>query len=290
MKNQALYLSVILSFTFILVSCTGEGGLFGGDEFHIDGCTDPLSFNYNADATRNDGSCVEMQGCLGFAGGLPNSGRLSNTLGDARYDRKMSEEVAGQRRFFNVPADVYILIEPSPEHRNAYATSDGRILFGYHMHNYTIRKYGELPVAGILAHEWGHRVQFQHNWRYSRPEYKELEADAFSGFYMGLAKRWAWDQIQNYYANVYATGDYNFNSRQHHGTPRERVNAAYLGVRTAVYAMQHQKQFTYQELHQLFIDALENEVAPRSEEHRYPEIAYPDGLTEAEIEGLFPRE
>ena len=136
-------------------------------------------------------------------------------------------------------------------------------------------------MAGILAHEWGQpSTVFTTTGVYSRPEYKELEADAFSGFYMGLAKRWAWNQIQNYYANVYATGDYNFNSRQHHGTPSERVNAAYLGVQTAVYAMENRKQFTYAELHELFMDVLESKIAPRSADREYEEIVYPENLSE----------
>ena len=174
------------------------------------------------------------------------------TLGNAVYDQKMNEEVAIQRMFFNgVPANVWILYEASPREKNAYASPDGHILFGYHMFYYTVQSFNELAVAGILAHEWGHRTQFVHNWPTGNPG-MELEADAFSGYYMAIAKQWAWSQIQGYYANTYATGDYFFNHPQHHGTPDQRLAAAYLGVNTAIEAMRQNRPLSYQELHALF--------------------------------------
>src|SRR5205814_3520867 len=139
-----------------------------------------------------------------------NSGYLANTLGNAYWDQKMNEEVAIQANFYSgIPATVYVLVEPSAEQRNAYASPDGTIKFGYYMFYYTVQTYGALPIAGILAHEWGHRVQQIFGWQdYTRTMQKELEADAFSGYYMAMAKQYAWSNIQSYYQNIYACGDY----------------------------------------------------------------------------------
>ena len=226
------------------------------------GCTNSSSFNYNAEATQNDGSCLEMFGCLGYNTGYSNSGQKGLSLGNPYYDQKMIEEIGLQQSFFNgVPASVYILYEPSIEYRNAYANQNGEILFGYHMFYYTISNFNELAAAGILAHEWGHRVQFTAGWNTTMQNpHLELEADAFSGYYMALGKAWAWSQIEGYYASTYATGDYNFNHPTHHGTPNQRLAAAYLGVQTAIDAVNSNKNYTYNELHQLFITAISNDI------------------------------
>ena len=256
------------------------------------GCTNPNSFNYDPAATVSDNSCIEMYGCLGFAPNYSNSGDIGVSFYNAYYDQKMAEEVYIQRNFFNgVPATVFVLYEPAPQYKNAYATPDGRILFGYHMLFYTVSFYGELPVAGILAHEWGHRIQFTFGFTQSKVYQTELEADAFSGFYMALAKQWAWSQIQSYYASVYSNGDYNFNHPSHHGTPNQRLAAAYLGVTTAVKALQTNTQYTYQQLHNIFINEIKTNIAPRYKNDftDFPEVVYPKNLDAEAAKKLYPR-
>lgn len=255
----------------------------------ISGCTDPNSFNYNGDADSSDGSCLSMIGCVGYSGGMNNSGTIGSTLQDPNWDQKMIEEIAIQRNFFNgIPASVYILYEPSPEYKNAYASPNGQILFGYHMFYYTVATYGELPVAGILAHEWGHRTQFSFGWPYQRSSIMELEADAFSGYYMALAKQYAWNNIQSYYANVYATGDYNYHHPSHHGTPNQRLAAAYFGVQTAIQALKNGVPYSYEELHQLFLNEIENVIVAGRASYNFKEVVYPKDLTQDYIQSLFP--
>ncbi len=255
----------------------------------IKGCTNQRSFNFNATANLDDGSCRSMIGCTGFADGLANSGTLGTTLLNQIYDQKMNEEVYLQRQFFSgVPAAVYILYEPSAEYKNAYATAGGQILFGYYMFYYTVQVYGELPVAGILAHEWGHRAQYHYGWNSGNPT-QELEADAFSGFYMAMAKQYAWSQIQTYFANVYASGDYNFNSPLHHGTGNQRVNAAYLGASTAVTALQNNIQYSYADLHQIFKNEIATKILKGSRSVAYPEFEYPKNLSDEYVRSLFPK-
>ena len=253
------------------------------------GCQDPTSFNYNPQATHSDESCVEMFGCLAFTSGMTNSGTIGQTFNDPYIDQKMHEEVTLQRNFFNGnPANVYVLYEPDYSMRNAYANTNFQILFGYHMMYYTIQQYGELAVSGVLAHEWAHIVQYHHGWFDETPT-MELEADTWSGFYMAMAKQWAWSQIEGYYQNVYAIGDYNFNHPSHHGTPDQRLHMARKGVDIAIQIMNSGQAKTYEELHALFIGEIQQLRNPVGRlTANFGEVDYPK-LTTGEIERLYPR-
>ncbi len=274
-----IFLALVLS--IILASCDKP----------ISGCTDKNSFSYDPLATEDNGSCIDMHGCLGWLPSKTQSGDVISSLGDAYYDAKFNEEIALQREFFSkIPSDVGILMEMPAENKNAYASPDGFILFGYRMFYDMLDKFGELPIAGILAHEWGHRTQQVINWQdYSQPAYKELEADAFSGFYLFLAKQWAWSQVDQYYSAIYSFGDTNFNSPYHHGTSEERLAAAHLGVETANWAVQNQHQFTYNELHQIFIEAIRTMIKPRESKVEYLEIEFPKNMPKEQIKLYFPR-
>ncbi len=94
---------------------------------------------------------------------------------------------------------------------------------------------GDLAVAYILAHEYGHAVQFSLSLfdRQSGPSPRiEQHADCWAGV-------WAHDAITHHYledanlgeavAAASLVGDYEANSPGHHGTPRERVAAFLLG-------------------------------------------------------------
>lgn len=228
------------------------------------GCCDLLGpCESDSNVVAPPAQALGKPGCYAasYSAGSGYGDRIGTSLGNPYYDQKMSEEVGIQRMFFNgVPASVWILYESSPQQKNAYASPDGHILFGYHMFYYTVQSFNELAVAGVLAHEWGHQTQFVHNWPTGNPG-MELEADAFSGYYMGLAKQWAWSQIQGYFANTYALGDYHFNHPSHHGTPDQRLAAAYLGVNTAIQVIRTGRPFSYQELHALFTQQLGSRVA-----------------------------
>ncbi len=52
MNNYSRFLiTLIISFVFIISSCTKEGEI-------IEGCTDSSAMNYNTNATSNNGSCI----------------------------------------------------------------------------------------------------------------------------------------------------------------------------------------------------------------------------------------
>lgn len=215
-----------------------------------------LAYNTTAHA-------VAVHTCAhGYGGGSALDALLgretSTTLGNPVYDRKMREEVLNQRKFFQgVKADVVILDEKHIELRNAYANSNGTIYFGKKMFYYTVHHFNELAVAGILAHEWSHRVQYTFHWdKQLKNPALELEADAMSGYYMALEKGFAWNQIDAYFRSTETTGDFQVASPQHHGTPNQRVAAAYLGVQLANETVKKGQGFSYEELHTRIIDSL----------------------------------
>ncbi len=144
-----------------------------------------------------------------------------------------------QRTFFQDSASVYVLNECSEDRANAYSHPKNYILFGYHLVQRIIRNYGDvLPVIAILAHEFGHQLQFSYGWIREDADTSrdtELEADGWSGFYLALA----YASIPNIdmtsaLKQFIEIGDYNFNSPSHHGTPRQRASMFIAGFQTAL--------------------------------------------------------
>jgi len=178
------------------------------------------------------------------------------SFGDANFDLRFGQETQIQASFWTgFPATVYPFDE-CPGVRNALSRPDHVILFGRNITVDTILSTGsDLPVAGILAHEWGHQVQFGYGWmNQAAPSVRssELEADAFSGYYMGLVKRWAGPELNTYFQRLFSLGDYQFNDPGHHGTPNERVAAGALGMQAAANAIYNNTPYNYEQLHQIF--------------------------------------
>jgi len=254
--------------------------LFGCDLFDDDD-PEPLISEQQIDYSNSQSKV----GC--YVSGYSNVSSFGNkgvTFYDNYYDQKFNEEVVLQGSFFGgIPARVFVLYEPTVNHKNAYASPTGEILFGYHMFYYTVSTYGELAAAGVLAHEWGHRVQQSQFGNIANP-LAELEADAFSGLYMGLAKLWDWNQIRGYFANVYATGDYNFNSPDHHGTHDQRLAAAYLGLSTAISISQSGSPMTYSQMHNLFTNEINSSILSKTVNNK---INYSDEyISKSQIEDV----
>ena len=222
------------------------------------GCNTPTKPDPIADDPPRTVQRQSFTGCYAANASFSSIGcGVVNTFGSAFADSRFAAEVQLQSTFWQgVPATVVAFNECTPQEKNAYAGPDRVIRFGYFMHNELIAQYPDgLPVAGVLAHEWGHQIQFLFQWinanqRTAKPT--ELEADAFAGFYMGLAKGWAWGYINSYFNSVFSFGDYHFNSPNHHGTPNERLAAARLGFETAYSVSTTGRPLSYLELHALF--------------------------------------
>ncbi len=99
-------------------------------------------------------------------------------------------------------------------------------------------QYGDAALAYILTHEYAHAAQTVGGFRPKTITQIELQADCLAGFYMGVMPNVEFDSndIEQIATLAYQIGDYEFNNRQHHGTPEERSQAVILGFRQAVQA------------------------------------------------------
>jgi uncharacterized protein len=124
---------------------------------------------------------------------------------------------------------------------NAYSYSSPRkIIYGELLYNYAVSQDGYAATAYILAHEWGHQLQFN----YGLPtvtgyENMELEADGFGGYYMARPVSgygdWASAASAANFANKIGGGD--------HGTNAQRRSAVRLGWSLGHYYNLNVQQF-----------------------------------------------
>jgi uncharacterized protein len=92
-------------------------------------------------------------------------------------------------------------------------------------------QYGDAALAYILAHEYAHSVQVMGNSRLRNVTQIELQADCMAGYYMGAMPDVTFDldDIKEIASIAYQVGDYEYNNRQHHGTPKQRAQAVIAG-------------------------------------------------------------
>jgi len=128
--------------------------------------------------------------------------------------------------------------------------------------------FGDVAPQAILAHEYGHHVQFAKNVVFvptaEGTRRTELMADAFAAYYL-THKRGAtmnWKRVQEFLEVFYGIGDCGFNSRGHHGTPNQRMKAATFGYNLAHDAKIQGMILTAEEFIALFDAELPSIVAP----------------------------
>lgn len=205
----------------------------------VSSVTTPPSQNIISNKNTDDQSY--HQGCS-FRGGLSALGNTTTYSGNAYFDRAINEEYAYLIQKFAVrPNLAYLYDGNSP---NAYATTqvtdsrfqDGTVVIGFNLikSECAISSSGTCTaVAIILAHEFGHIVDFKYGTGL-RGKYKELFADYLAGCYMYFRSV----EFKYTFANEAAysffnKGDTNFTSPQHHGTPQQRYNCLLAGYNLA---------------------------------------------------------
>ena len=127
------------------------------------------------------------------------------------------------------------------------------------MQDFTATGYGDVAPQAILAHEFGHQVQFQLGvfGTVSSPEATrrtELMADAYSAYYLSHARGAAmqWKRVQQFLQVFFNIGDCQVNNDGHHGTPTQRMAAALWGYTVANDAQKQGHILTSQEFTALF--------------------------------------
>ncbi|WP_276166976.1 hypothetical protein [Zobellia alginiliquefaciens] len=124
--------------------------------------------------------------------------------------------------------------------------------------------------SSILAHEWGHQIQFLNfdDWQYPIPAFNdtpestrmtELEADFITGYFL-THKRGAtynWKRVEDFLSAFFNIGDCGFESPGHHGTPAQRLAAAKAGFDLANGTKKKGQILSQQEVHNAFLSELD---------------------------------
>jgi uncharacterized protein len=122
---------------------------------------------------------------------------------------------------------------------NAFSYSSPRkIIYGEDIYRDAVAQQGYSAAIYILAHEWGHQLQFT----YGLPSVAgyanmELEADGYGGYYLnrpnsGYGGNWPAAALAVNYANTLGGGD--------HGTNAQRRSAVRLGWALGAYELNAQ--------------------------------------------------
>ena len=189
---------------------------------------------------------VEARGCSLVRNVGSNSSTTARS-GNGKLDRALIAEVKKLDAAFGInPGYRFLRDADGP---NAYATTDthvagtrGTILFGLTlMNSELLTEYGGAAIAGIAAHEGAHIVQFNTPGLHSQLDGStvrkiELHADFLAGFYFSKTGRTEKSLIA-FGQSLFAKGDYQYNDRQHHGTPEQRVAAMRAGYSSGSYPL-----------------------------------------------------
>ncbi len=115
---------------------------------------------------------------------------------------------------------------------------DGAVIFGkrladaiWSQQSDSDDPYTYAAFNAVMAHEYAHIAQFKYGVEFhplsSKPT--ELMADFVAGWYVPSYLEIS--DATRPMEFIASLGDYDFNSPQHHGTPRERLNAYIKGAR-----------------------------------------------------------
>lgn len=184
--------------------------------------------------------------CASAGAAEPTGRDILHTSGDANLDRILAAEMIAQSSFFSLKPAFMFYAGPD---QNAYATTEiylqgtqGTILYnlGFLKTQLTSTKWGGAVISGVIAHEFGHIYQYYSKYAESLAKlaktvkFIELHADFISGFYMGRKHVKTPLDLKDYFDEFYKLGDYQFESKDHHGTKEERYFAIKAGYNLAL--------------------------------------------------------
>lgn len=155
---------------------------------------------------------------------------------DTNFMRNSLQKIASVFRS-SVPAFNFVYDPANPQSTyNAISYSQPRkINYGWAIYWDAKSKGGNIVNAMILAHEYGHQLQYSYNLpsvRENTARPNELEADGFAGYYLRRPNGYnqsTFPAIASAYEFAASIGDYQTTSSGHHGTPAQRRSAVRLG-------------------------------------------------------------
>jgi hypothetical protein len=131
--------------------------------------------------------------------------------------------------------------------------------------------FGDVAPQAILAHEYGHQVQFNKGYHLANPgsaaeatRFTELNADAMSAYFLTHKRGAALNQkrVEQFLQVFYDIGDCAFSDPGHHGTPNQRMAAAEFGFQLAHDAQKQGHILTPDEFQAAFVAAYPTLIAP----------------------------
>ncbi|ONI79109.1 hypothetical protein BWI15_00250 [Kribbella sp. ALI-6-A] len=129
--------------------------------------------------------------------------------------------------------------------------------------------YGDVAPEAIMAHEFGHHVQFEHgviteDSDAETTRHSELQADALAGYSLTHARGLAMQRkrVEAFEQIFFNVGDCSFTADGHHGTPNQRVKASNWGHQLAQSAPNQGHILPSREVLTAFDQAFPTIVAP----------------------------
>jgi hypothetical protein len=100
-------------------------------------------------------------------------------------------------------------------------------------------RHGDAALAFVVAHEYAHAMQAAFGFMPRDTPMAELQADCLAGVYLGSMPNVSFEpgDIDEIGLLAYRLGDYGW-GRQHHGTPRQRLNAVVRGLQASRQGLQ----------------------------------------------------
>lgn len=221
--TKRCFLAAAISFT--LAACTAED-------------RDPMAETENITALQpeqpgaSDLSCSYVDGNWASSAVL-KTGLTSST--DTNFMVAQNTKIAGL--WGRSAPTLRFVSDPSNQNStyNAISYSTGKIYYGYAIYYDAKAKGGNIVNAMILAHEYGHQLQYIFkipSVTESTARAHELEADGFAGYYLRRPNGYnqsSFAAIAAAYEFAKSIGDYGTTNPGHHGTPAQRRSAVRLG-------------------------------------------------------------
>ncbi|MFI6678555.1 hypothetical protein [Kribbella sp. NPDC050470] len=165
---------------------------------------------------------------------------------------------------------------------NAYAAPGGDVIPGYGvspkriafgdgvLEGFARVGLGDVAPQAILAHEFGHHIQYARDLMRSdlpAPEasrWAELMADAYSAYFLTHARGAAlqWKRVELFSQLFYQLGDCGFAEGGHHGTPNQRMRSALWAYGVADSAREQGHILPALSFYQLFVAQYPQLIAP----------------------------
>ncbi|GBR10589.1 M48 family metalloprotease [Asaia siamensis] len=178
--------------------------------------------------------------------------RIFNESGFTILDGALKDEVDSLNKEFETDSHFYFYNDK--DGMNAFAQPGSRspsVCFGFRLLHSELNSpdpfllHGSNPsnklartgsVAAIMAHEWGHTLQFKYRKQFGFDEVNrfgvrmELHADVLAGWYMGKKSSLENVSTEDILESFYNKGDFlPFNDTNHHGTKLQRATAITKG-------------------------------------------------------------